>query len=78
MGTAFPDYARDIGLGVAMTLHKFVIASRFLDSIQICPLDILDNRDLKRLIVVRRHRYDWHLVQTGWAARQRRSPAMIS
>ncbi len=79
MAAALADDFRQFVLRIAKFSFQLLIAERFFERIEIGALDVFDDREFERLSVVGLD------VMTGTscrpalcAARQRRSPAMIS
>ncbi len=76
---ALADDAGDIAMRIAVVGAELGVARRFLECVEIGALDILDNGDFERLAVARLDDDDRDIVAPALcAARQRRSPAMIS
>ena len=51
-GTTLGHHLRDLGLRHVATFHKTTIPIRFLNGVQIRALDVFDERELERVIVV--------------------------
>ena len=51
-GTTFGHHLRDLRLRHIAAFHEATISIRFLDGVQIRALDVLDERELERVVVV--------------------------
>ena len=79
VAAALADDLGDLFLAVAELVDQRAIAFRLLERIEVGALHVLDDRELQSFRIGRFDDDDRHLVQPArCAARQRRSPAMIS
>ena len=67
-GTTLRHHLRDLGLRHIAALHKTAISVCFLDGVQIRTLDVLDERELKRVIIISLFDADGNLLKTSHLA----------
>src|SRR5580693_968737 len=75
MAAALADHLGKIGLRIEEFVAKALVARRFLEWIEVCSLDVFDDRELERLPVVSLEADNRHLMQSGAL---RRPPAPLS
>ena len=79
MAAAFADDFAKIVLGIPVLRNQLFVSERLFERIEVGSLDIFDDRDLERRPII--HIANDHRnirKPASCAARQRRSPAMIS
>ena len=79
MAAALADDLGEIGLRIAELAAQPLVAARLFHGVEVGALHVLDDGEFQRLLVGRRRPPTGTSASlAAWAARQRRSPAMIS